>query len=454
MSNTVLQQQMITDSKQLIEYMESGCKKPEDWVIGTENEKFVFDTLDLYPLTYDGERGIYRLLTEIQKHFNWHPVFEAGRLIALEKDQSSITLEPGGQLELSGYPHQTLHQTCAELKEHLRQINVVGQKLQIGVIGLGFHPKCTLKEIPHMPKSRFEVMQHYLPTRGRYALDMMYRTCSVQVNLDFADEPDMVRKLRVSLALHPIATALFANSPFKEGKPNGYQTFRAHLWSDMDPDRCGDMPFVFEDGFGFERYVEYALDVPMYFIYRDNKYVNAAGLSFREFLKRRLEILPGQLPTLQDWEKHLTTLYPDVRMKKFLEMRNSDCGPYKHLCALPSFWVGLLYDQTSLDAAWDIVKNWKNEERAQLRADVPIQGLQAQIRGRSVRDLAFEVLNIAYQGLRNRDHLNEAQEDETSYLEPLWTIVESNQTSAQYLVHRYYQAWQQNIDPIFTENAY
>lgn len=447
-------EQIVTDRKQLVEYIESGCKNKEDWLIGTENEKFIFDTTNLRPLVYEGERGVHRLLTEIQHQFNWSPTFEKGKLIGLEKDDSTITLEPGGQLELSSAPYKTLHQNNTELQNHIKQVQTIGEKLQIGMMGLGFHPSCTLNEMPHMPKTRFEVMQHYLPTRGRYALDMMYRTCSVQVNLDFSSEQDMVHKLRVSLALQPIATALCANSPFTETKPNGFQSFRSHLWHDMDPDRCGNLPFVFQDNFSFEQYVDYALDVPMYFIYRNNQYVNAAGLSFRDFLNGKLHIVPGELPTLYDWSQHLTTLYPDVRMKKFIEMRNSDCGSYEVLCALPAFWVGILYDQDALNAAWDLVKTWTIQERTQLRHDVPVHALNAQIQGQSVQQIALQVLQISYQGLKNRARVHGLEQDETSYLEKFWSIAESNQTCAQYLLGRYHTVWQQDINPLFTECAY
>src|SRR3954468_9827748 len=342
----------ITDKRQLVEYHAAGCKPPEAWRIGTEHEKFVFRRADLKRVPYDGPDGIKALLQGMTR-FGWDPVLENGNIIALSNDsQCSITLEPGGQFELSGAPLETVHQTCDEVHEHLRQVREVCDELGLGMLGLGFDPKWRREDIPFMPKARYQIMRDYMPRRGSLGLDMMLRTCTVQTNLDFASEADMIRKYRVSLALQPVATALFANSPFTEGRPNGFQSFRSQIWTDTDPDRCGDLPFVFEDGFGFERYVDYALDVPMYFVYRDGRYIDAAGQSFRDFLKGRLPALPGEVPLITDWGDHLTTLFPEVRLKRYLEMRGADAGTEPRLAALPALWVGLLYDGAALDAAW------------------------------------------------------------------------------------------------------
>ncbi|HZV24536.1 MAG TPA: glutamate--cysteine ligase, partial [Luteimonas sp.] len=343
----------ITDHRQLVDYIATGGKPPSAWRIGTEHEKFGFRLDDLRPPTFDGERGIEAVLEGLTR-FGWSRIQENGRTIALTRDGASVTLEPAGQLELSGAPLETIHETCIETNGHLREVKDVAQELQLGFLGMGFQPKWRREDMPWMPKGRYGIMRRYMPTVGDLGLDMMTRTCTVQVNLDFSDEADMVKKFRVSLALQPIATALFADSPFTDGKPNGYLSYRSHIWTDTDADRTGMLDFVFEDGFGYERYVDYLLDVPMYFAYRNGIYVDAAGKSFRDFLDGRLDVLPGTLPTLRDWSDHMTTAFPEVRLKKYLEMRGADGGPWNRLCALPAFWVGLLYDDAALDAAWDL----------------------------------------------------------------------------------------------------
>jgi glutamate--cysteine ligase len=339
----------IADKRQLVSYleagcMEAGCKPPEAWRIGTEHEKFAYTREDLRPLPYEGERSIRALLEGLVARFGWEPMFEAGKPIALTKDGCSVTLEPGGQFELSGAPLETLHETCDEVNTHLSQVKEIAEPLDIGLVGLGFLPKWRREDITWMPKGRYKIMRAYMPTKGNLGLDMMLRTCTVQVNLDFESEADMVAKFRTGLALQPIATGLFANSPFTEGKPNGFMSYRSHIWTDADPDRCGILPFVFEDAMGFERYAEHVLDVPMYFVYRNGQYLDASGQSFRDFLEGRLPALPGELPTTSDWADHLSTLFPEVRLKHFLEMRGADGGPGRNICALPAFWVGLLYD--------------------------------------------------------------------------------------------------------------
>ncbi len=354
---------LIESRDQLAEYLESGCKPAADWRIGTEHEKFGYRLADHLPLPYEGTASIHAMLSALRDRYGWEPVEEAGKLIGLQKAGANVSLEPGGQLELSGATLRTIHETCDEVNEHLREVKSIADDIGAGFIGLGAAPIWTADQMPVMPKGRYALMTRYMKEVGSHGTQMMYRTCTVQVNLDFASEADMVRKFRVGLALQPVATALFANSPFFEGKPNGWQSWRARIWQDTDPDRTGMLPFVFEDGMGFERYVDYALDVPMYFVYRDGRYIDALGQSFRAFLDGRLPALPGEKPTFSDWADHLTTIFPEVRLKKFMEMRGADGGPWRRICALPAFWVGLLYHGPSLDAAWDLCRDWTAEER-------------------------------------------------------------------------------------------
>jgi len=443
----------IVGKAQLIDYIASGSKPPEDWRIGTEHEKFVFHCGDRRPLAYEGESGIKALLEGLSA-FGWDKVEEAGHVIALLKDGASITLEPGGQFELSGAPLNDVHATCREVGEHLRQCKEVGSKLEIGFLGLGFNPKWKRDEIPWMPKGRYRIMRDYMPKVGTLGLDMMLRTCTVQVNLDFSSEADMVKKFRTSLALQPVATALWANSPFVEGKPSGFLSYRSHIWTDTDPDRCGMIPFIFEEGFGFERYVDYLLDVPMYFVYRDGQYIDASGQSFRDFMKGELPALPGQLPTIGDWTDHMTTAFPEVRLKKYLEMRGADGGPWRRLCALPAFWVGLLYDQTSLDAAWDLVKDWSIEEHDQLRNHVPAQGLKTPFRNGTVRDLALQALEISRDGLKRRARLDGFGRDESIFLETLQSIAASGMTPAEDMLADFEGRWGGSVDRLFKDHSY
>ncbi len=444
----------IASKAQLIEFMESGCKPKNDWRIGTEHEKFGFNLQTLEPLPYEGPSGIKAMLEGLQR-FGWEPQMEGDNVIALTMRGYSVSLEPGGQLELSGEALENLHQTCSEVHTHLAQVREVGDEIGVGFLGLGFSPKWTREETPIMPKGRYGIMREYMPKRGQHGLDMMFRSCTVQVNLDFGSEADMIKKFRTSLALQPIATALFANSPFTEGKPNGHLSHRSYIWTDTDPDRTGMLPFVFEDGFSFERYVDYALDVPMYFVYRNGEYIDASGQSFRDFMEGRLPALPGELPNMVDWDNHLTTLFPEVRMKRFLEMRGADGGPWRRLCALPALWVGLLYDDAALDAAWDLVKNWTAEERQALREDVVKTALRTEIPGgRTIQDLSKEVLEIASEGLKARKRLDSFGEDEVHFLNALKNTVESGKTPADELLECYHGKWNGNIDPIFKEYAY
>ncbi len=443
----------IESRQQLIDDLAAGNKPREAWRIGTEHEKFGFRLSDLRPPTYDGPQGI-RAVLEGLAQFGWTPVIEGGHLIALKKDGASVTLEPAGQLELSGAPLENLHQTCRETAGHLGELKIVSDRLGIGFFGMGFQPKWPREEMPWMPKGRYKIMREYMPKVGGLGLDMMTRTCTVQVNLDFASEADMVKKFRVSLALQPIATALFADSPFREGQPNGFLSYRSHIWTDTDPDRTGMLDFVFEDGFGFERYVDYILDVPMYFVYREGRYIDAAGLSFRDFMRGELSVLPGEKPTLSDWGDHLTTAFPEVRLKRYLEMRGADAGPWSRLCALPAFWTGLLYDDTALDAAWDLVRDFSMEERNALRDGVPRQALKLPFRNSNLLELARESLKIAAHGLQRRARLNCNGVDERIYLESLIEIVDSGQTAAERKLERFHGEWGGSVDPLFREYAY
>ncbi|WP_290887877.1 glutamate--cysteine ligase [Arenimonas sp.] len=443
----------LTGRDQLVEYLATGSRPEAEWTIGTEHEKFGFRLDDLRPPTWEGPNGIEAMLRGLTR-FGWEPYEEKGKLIALSKDGASVTLEPAGQLELSGAMLQDIHQTCRETNQHLREVKAVSEELGLGFLGMGFQPKWRRDEMPWMPKGRYKIMREYMPKRGNLGLDMMTRTCTVQVNLDFSSEADMVKKFRVSLALQPIATALFADSPFTEGKPNGYLSYRSHIWTDTDPDRTGMLDFVFEEGFGFERYVDYLLQVPMYFSYRDGEYLDLSGQDFRKFLRGELPALPGVLPTMKDWADHMTTAFPEVRLKKYLEMRGADGGPWNRLCALPAFWVGLLYDQESLDAAWDLVKDFSMQERHALRDGVPKHALKLPFRGATVRELALEALKIAGNGLKRRNRLNATGASEAVFLEPLLEFALANETPAERKLALFHGPWKGSVDPVFKEFAY
>ncbi|MFC0687577.1 glutamate--cysteine ligase [Novosphingobium clariflavum] len=439
---------------QLAAPMAAGEKPREAWRIGTEHEKFVYDTQDHHAPSY-GEQGGIRDLLNALTQFGWEPIIEGDNVIAMKGSDGTVSLEPAGQLELSGAPLETLHQTCAETGRHLAQVKTIGDHIGKAFLGLGMWPDKTRAELPIMPKGRYDIMLRHMPRVGTMGLDMMLRTCTIQVNLDYSSEADMVKKFRTSLALQPLATALFANSPFTEGKPNGFLSYRSHIWSDTDPARTGMLPFVFEDGFGYERYVDYMLDVPMYFVFREGKYIDAAGLSFRDFLKGELSVLPGEKPRLSDWQDHLSTAFPEVRLKSFLEMRGADGGPWGRICALPAFWVGLLYDQTALDAAWDLVKDWDMEGREVLRNAVPKLALDAPLPGGgTLRDIAGEVLNISRSGLAARARLNAGGDNETGYLEPLAEIVASGKVPAQRLLDLYNGEWGGDLSKIYALKSF
>lgn len=443
----------LSSKADILTFMASGSKPKEDWRLGTEHEKFVYHLADLRPPSYEEPNGIYDVLSAFET-FGWEPVLEGDNLIALKKGMASISLEPGGQLELSGAPLETVHQTCAEVGSHLEQCAALGKVLKLGFLGHGFIPNRRREEIPVMPKGRYAIMRRYMPLVGSLGLDMMFRTCTVQVNLDFGSEADMVKKFRVSLALQPIATALFANSPFKEGEPNGYLSYRSHIWTDTDPDRTGMLPFVFEEGFGFERYVDYMLDVPMYFVYRQGRYIDVAGQSFRDFMNGKLPGLPGERPTLTDWKDHLSTAFPEVRLKTFLEMRGADAGPWARICALPALWVGLLYDTTALDAAWDLVKDWTIEEHDAIRRDVPRMGLKTPFRTGTLQDVAKKVVALSDLGLKNRARFDATGLSEQGFLRELSEIAETGITPAERLLNSYHGRWQGDLSKLYREESY
>ncbi|SFP99543.1 glutamate--cysteine ligase [Roseivivax halotolerans] len=446
----------IESHAQLAEYLESGCKPREDWRIGTEHEKFGFLKGSLEPLPYEGRQSVRSVLEGLRDRHGWSAIEESGHLIGLEKDGANISLEPGGQLELSGAPLETIHQTCDEVNQHLAEVRDVADAIDVGFIGLGAAPHWHFEDMPMMPKGRYRLMTRYMDEVGTMGKSMMYRTCTVQVNLDFASEVDMVQKLRVALALQPVATALFANSPFFEGKLNGHKSWRSRIWRDLDADRTGMLPFVFEPGFGFEAWAEYALDVPMYFVYRDGQYIDALGQSFRDFLRGELPALPGEKPTLSDWADHLTTIFPEARIKKFIEMRGADGGPWRRLCALPAFWVGLTYDQGALDAAWDMAKSLDADTREAWRVAASVDGLHAEVGGQKMLDVAREVLDIAEAGLkaRARPGAGGLLPDETHFLNALRESVDSGQAPADELIRRYETDWNRDVRPVFEEFAY
>ena len=442
----------------LVYALEKGNKPKDAWRIGTEHEKFGFSLKDYRPIAFheeaDDQGGVSDLLNALAENYGWTRLHEGDNLIALTKDGANITLEPGGQFELSGATLENLHQTCNEVHTHLHEVKTVAEPMNIGMLGLGYQPLWTREETPWMPKGRYKIMGAYMEKKGNLGLDMMKASTTIQVNLDFSSEADMVKKLRVSLALQPIATAIFANSPFTQGKLNGYQSFRAAIWQDTDPDRTGGMDFAFEDGMGFERYVDYALDVPMYFIYRDGDYLDATGQSFRAFMDRKMPLAPGEMPMKTDWDDHLTTLFPDVRLKSFLEMRGADGGPWRNICGLPALWVGLLYDDSVLDAAWDLVKDWSQEDRQGLALNRPKDGLRGSVAGRPVLDVARQVADLANEGLKARAKQGRESSDETEYLEPVLEWLEAGQSPADRLIAKYNDEWAGDIRRIFEEEAY
>ncbi|MDG1691366.1 MAG: glutamate--cysteine ligase [Alphaproteobacteria bacterium] len=441
----------------LKDWMAAGCKPREAWRIGTEHEKFGYRNADLSPLPYDGADGIHAMLSGLMQ-FGWQGKFEGDTLVGLVRSEEagggSVTLEPAGQLELSGAPLENIHQTCAEVSRHLKEVQAVAEKLGQSYMGIGYSPLWGLDEAPQMPKGRYQLMNQYMPKQGGRGLEMMYLTSTVQVNLDFGSEADMVEKLRIALALQPLATALFANSPFKNGQPTGHVSERSLIWLDTDGARTGMLPQAFEEGFGFEQYVDYALDVPMYFVMRDGKFIDALGMSFRDFMAGNLPALPGEKPTASDWEDHLTTLFPEARVKLFIEMRGADSGPWSSLCALPALWVGLLYDASTQTQVADLIADWTQAERDQLRVQSPLLGLQTPFRSGTLLDVAREVLQLAEQGLKNRARSDGAGGDETQFLAYLQKVVADGKSPAEALVKKFHEEWNGDVREAYKELAF
>ena len=441
----------------LKDWMAAGCKPREAWRIGTEHEKFGYRNADLSPLPYDGADGIHAMLSGLMQ-FGWQGKFEGDTLVGLVRSEEagggSVTLEPAGQLELSGAPLENIHQTCAEVSRHLKEVQAVAEKLGQSYMGIGYSPLWGLDEAPQMPKGRYQLMNQYMPKQGGRGLEMMYLTSTVQVNLDFGSEADMVEKLRIALALQPLATGLFANSPFKNGQPTGHVSERSLIWLDTDGARTGMLPQAFEEGFGFEQYVDYALDVPMYFVMRDGKFIDALGMSFRDFMAGNLPALPGEKPTASDWEDHLTTLFPEARVKRFIEMRGADSGPWSSLCALPALWVGLLYDASTQTQVADLIADWTQAERDQLRVQSPLLGLQTPFRSGTLLDVAREVLQLAEQGLKNRARSDGAGGDETQFLAYLQKVVADGKSPAEALVKKFHEEWNGDVREAYKELAF
>ncbi|MBL41878.1 MAG: glutamate--cysteine ligase [Rhodospirillaceae bacterium] len=443
---------LIEDYYQLADYFQAGCKPISEWKVGTEHEKFGFIKESQKPISYYGDQGILKILNGLVG-LGWNPKYENNNIIALSLGKQSITLEPGGQLELSGAPLGSIHETCVEVNSHLSQLRSVSEKIGVGFIGIGFHPVLKLDEVPLMPKSRYKIMKNYMPKKGFHGLDMMFRTCTVQTNLDYSSEIDMVKKLRVSLALQPLSTALFANSPFLEGRLSGYKSLRSYVWMHTDQDRCGMLPFVFEEGMGFESYVNYALDVPMYFVIRDGNFINAEGQTFRDFMKGSLKCLPNEMPLISDWENHLSTLFPEVRLKKFLEMRGADAGNWSSLCANPAFWVGLLYDENCLNEAYELISDFSINEILSMRENVPTHGLKTKIKSKlTMNDLAEKVLKISKKGLKNRKIFDSSGNDESIFLEVIIQRQKECNSPADKLIELFNSEWSESIGKIFEEN--
>jgi glutamate--cysteine ligase len=457
MARDVVDSTAIETRDDLVTWIEKGCKERSSFRLGTEHEKVPFYRDDTAPVPYERpasrQGGIRDLLEGLHARLRWEPISDGAALIGLAAPEmgAAISLEPGGQFELSGAPLESVHEIAGEFDAHIAAVHAVAEPLDIEFLNLGMQPKWPRAAIPIMPKQRYAIMARYMPKVGTLGLDMMFRTATVQVNLDYESETDMVKKLRVGLALQPIVTAMFVNSPFADGRANGFLSMRAEIWRDTDGARTGMLPFAFDDGMGFERYVDYALDVPMYFVKRGEHYHDVSGASFRDLLTGKLVQLPGERATMSDWANHLSTIFPEVRLKRFLEMRGADMGGRDHVLALPALWAGLLYDETALDGAWQLVKSWSEQQRSALRADVPRLGLKAEVAGRKVRDVASDVLALARGGLARRAHLDVSGADETAYLDYLDGIVGENRTSAEYWLRRYNETWKENIDPVFEE---
>jgi glutamate--cysteine ligase len=457
MARDTTDQTPLTSATQMADYMAGGCKAPEKFRIGTEHEKFVFFSKDNSPVPYFGDASISALLTKLNEELKWEPIMDAGNIIGLgeQSGMGAISIEPGGQFELSGAPLETIHQTCKESNQHLASMRRIGDELGIGFLGVGGSPLWTQEDTPRMPKSRYNIMTRYMPQVGSHGLDMMYRSCTIQVNLDFSSEEDMRVKMRVSTKLQYLATALFAASPFTDGKPNGYQSWRGEIWRDTDNNRAGVLPFIFKPDFGFADYVEWALDVPMYFIVRDGEYRDMTHMTFREFMDGALEgVIDDWRPNLGDWTNHLSTLFPDVRLKRFIEMRGADGGPWRRICALPAFWVGLMYDDEALKAADALTSDWTFEEVVAIRDAVPTQGLDTIFRGKPLMEIAKQVVEISRLGLNNRNKLNSEGMSEAIFLAPLDEILAKGKTLSQEMLDNYNGRWNQSVLPAFDELKY
>lgn len=442
----------ILSKSDLIYFISNGCKKKDDWRIGTEHEKFAFNRENLSPLNFE---KINQIFTSLKQKFNWKEIFEDGKVVALEKNSSSITLEPGGQIELSGAPMKNLFETCKEVNAHQFELKRVSDKLNVGYMGMGFLPKWNLNQIVLMPKQRYKIMYEYMKKIGNYGLDMMLRTCTIQANFDFESEQDMIRKFRVSLSIQPAVIALYANSPFASGKLTNFSSYRSWIWSQTDSDRCGILPFVFDSSFSFESYVDYLLKIPMYFVKRNEKYINVAGSSFEDFMKGKLNGLRGEFPTLSDWNDHLTIAFPEVRLKKFLEVRGADGGPWSSVCALPAFWTGILYDKNILLETWDMVKNWNCDQRQLFYEDVAKNGMQSKTPdGKDVKKFIKKLLNLSRKGLNNRSVNNTENKSEAIFLEPLYDILKNGFSPADFWKKKFLGEWNENVDNIYTQNLF
>ncbi len=457
MARDTVDERPLENFGQMVEWFAIGCKPKDQWRIGTEHEKFAFYNEDFSPVPYEGERGIEALLNGMKAELGWEAITDEGRIIGLAggKGEGAISIEPGGQFELSGAPLETIHQTCRESNQHLSAVKRVAKDLGIGFLGTGSSPLWSLAETPKMPKSRYKIMTEYMPKVGSRGLDMMYRTATIQVNLDFSDERDMRRKLQTSLKLQPLASALFANSPFTEGKPNGELSWRSGVWHDVDNARGGYHADMLNAGYGFEDYAKWCFELPMYFIIRNGKYIDMTHMTFKQFFNGAAsKDMPGVSATMGDWSNHVSTVFPDVRLKQFLEMRGADGGRWRGICALPALWVGLLYDDAALDAAEALVKDWTAEEVGQLRNDVPSKGLNAEISGRSMLDIGKEILRISKQGLKQRAFLNSEGFDERLFLVPLDEVIAAKRTMAEHLLWLYNGPWEQDVTRVFEEMAF
>jgi glutamate--cysteine ligase len=440
----------VENRDQLVAYMERGCKPKDQWRIGTEHEKFVVRCADHKPAPYQ-PAGIAALLEQLQQELQWDRIVQDGNLIGLADPitGAAISLEPGGQFELSGAPLQTLHETSDEIDAHYKASCAAAKALGLSFLGLGFWPAGPRSDMPRMPKRRYEIMTSYMPKVGSLGLDMMYRTCTVQVNLDFSTEAEMAKMMRIGMALQPVASALFAASPFSEGEPNGFQTIRPHIWRHTDNDRAGILPFVFNTEMSFGRYVEWALDVPMYFVKRGEIYHDVAGVPFHALLEGKVPQLPGERATMADWINHLGTLFPEVRLKHFVEMRGADSGPRAHIKALPALWTGLLYDEPAREAAFDLIKSWSYENVQNLYENVPHQGFSARINGRLVLEVARDIVTLADKGLKARGQKNTQAYDETIFLDVLKKRAVSGKTYSDELLEKFSGPWREDIAPIF-----